>query len=92
MLKPTYKLTHFALLMSGLNFIFFHLPFYRFVIKNVEYTSFSGIINILLLALLMLVVNAFVFYILLYLLRFVGRSLIVLFFILNAVAVYLIKK
>lgn len=91
MLKRNLKLAHFALLMSLVNFLFFHLPFYTFVFKNVDYKSRNGIIIIASLMILMLVVNAFVFYLVFFLSRFVGKFLLVLFFILNAVAVYFIN-
>lgn len=84
-------LTQFVLLMSFLNFVFFHFPFYSFVFNNVDYKSFNGIIIITSLVILMLVVNAFVFYLIFFLSRLVGKFLLVLFFIINAVAVYFIN-
>lgn len=91
MLKSNLKLTHFVLLMSLLNLLFFHFPFYIFVFKNVDYKSLNGIIIITSLITLMLVVNAFVFYLVFFLSRFVGKFLLVLFFIINASAVYFIN-
>jgi len=91
MLKSNFKLTRFAVLMSLLNFLFFHLPFYAFVFKNVDYKSLNGIIIITSLIILMLVANAFAFYLFLFMSRFVGKFLLVLFFILNATAVYFIN-
>ena len=84
-------LTQFVLLMSFLNFVFFHFPFYGFVFNNVDYKSFNGIIIITSLVILMLVVNAFVFYLIFFLSRLVGKFLLVLFFIINAVTVYFIN-
>jgi len=91
MLKNELKLTHFVILMSAINFVFFHWPFYTFVFKNVEYSSFHGISIIVSLIILMLVVNAFLFYILFFLFRKVGKVLLVLFFIGNALSVYFIN-
>lgn len=91
MLKSKLKLTHFALLMSLLNFLFFHFPFYAFVFKNVDYKSLNGIVIITSLVILMLVANAFTFYLVTFLSRYVGKSLLVLFFIINAIAVYFIN-
>ena len=91
MLKSNLKLAHFVLLMSLINFLLFHLPFYTFVFKNVDYKSWNGITIITSLIILMLVVNAFVFYLVFYLSRFVGKFLLVLFFIINAIAVYFIN-
>jgi lipid A ethanolaminephosphotransferase len=91
MLKSNLKLTHFVLLMSLLNFLLFHLPFYIFVFKNVDYKSLNGIIIITSLIILMLVANAFAFYLVFSLSRSVGKFLLILFFIINAIAVYFIN-
>lgn len=91
MLKNNLKITHFALLMSFLNFLFFHFPFYSFVFKNVDYKSLNGIFLIISIMIIMLTVNALIFYLICFLSRYVGKSLLVLFFILNAIAVYFIN-
>ena len=90
-LKNNLKLTHFVLLMSVLNFLFFHYPFFKFVFNNVEYKSLNGITIIISLIILMLVVNSFVFFLIFFLSRFVGKFLLVLFFIINSIAVYFIN-
>ena len=90
-LKNNLKLTHFVLLMSALNFLFFHLPFFNFVFNNVDYKSGNGILLIVSLMILMLVLNAFVFYLLFSLSRYVGKFLLVLFFIINSIAVYFVN-
>ena len=74
-LKNNLKITHFVLLMSLLNFLFFHYPFFKFVINNLEYKSFNGITIIISLIILMLVLNAFVFYLIFFLSRYVGKFL-----------------
>lgn len=91
MFKNNLKITHFVLLMSVLNFLFYHFPFYSFVFKNIDYKSFNGIFLITSLVVIMLVVNAFVFYLICHLSRFVGKFLLVLFFTVNAIAVYFIN-
>lgn len=91
MLKNNVKITHFVLVMSLLNFLFFHYPFYSFVFHNVDYNSGNGILLICSLLILMLVLNAFVFYLIFFLSRYVGKFLLVLFFIINAIAVYFIN-
>ncbi len=88
MFKNDVKITHFVLLMSFLNFLLFHLPFYEFVFKNLDYKSWNGIITIISLIFLMLLANAFVFFLVFFLSRIVGKFLLVLFFITSAVAVY----
>jgi lipid A ethanolaminephosphotransferase len=90
-LKNNLKITHFVLLMSLLNFLFFHLPFFNFVFKNLDYKSISGITIIISLIILMIVLNAFVFYLIFSLSRRFGKFLLVLFFIINAIAVYFIN-
>ncbi|MFZ4671307.1 MAG: phosphoethanolamine--lipid A transferase EptA [Flavobacterium sp.] len=91
MLKNDLKITHFVLVMSVLNFLFFHFPFFTFVIHNIDYKSFNGVLLIFSLMLLMLVLNAFVFYLIFYLSRYFGKALLVIFFIANAIAVYFIN-
>lgn len=89
--KKEIKLIHFVLIMSFLNFLFFHLPFYTFVFNNVDYKSMNGIVLIISLMILMLVANAFAFYLFCFLSRFLGKFLLVVSFIINAIAVYFIN-
>ncbi|CAI2768180.1 phosphoethanolamine--lipid A transferase EptA [Flavobacterium collinsii] len=91
MLKSNLRLTHFVLLMSFLNFVFFHLPFFTYVFEHVDYKSLNGIVLIVSLVILMLVLNAFVFYLIFSLSRYLGKFLLVLFFMINAVAVYFVN-
>jgi len=90
-LKNNLRITHFVLLMSFLIFLFFHLPFYTFVFNNVDYKSLNGIILIVSLVILMLVLNAFVLYLLFSLSRHVGKVLLILFFIVSSIAVYFVN-
>ncbi len=82
---------YFAGLMSLLNFLFFHYPFFKYVFNHLDYKSFNGIILIISLIILMLVLNAFVFYLILYLSRYLGKFLLIVFFIANAIAVYFVN-
>lgn len=91
MLKNNLKITHFVLLLSVANFLFFHLPFYNFVFENVAYKSFNGVLLISSLVVLMLVLNAFVFYLFYFLSNYVGKLLLVFFFIGNAIALYFVN-
>lgn len=91
MLKNNVRITHFVVLMSFLNFLFFHLPFYGYVFNNVDYKSLSGIILIISLVIVMFVANAFVFFLIFFLSRFVGKFLLVLSFIINSIAVYFVN-
>jgi len=89
-LKYNLTINQFVIVSSFLNFLFFHLPFFTFVFKNVDYTSLNGIIIIVSLIILMLVLNAFVFYLICFLSRVVAKLLMVIFFIINSISVYFI--
>lgn len=91
MLKKSLKLELFVLLLSLLNFLFFHLPFFRFVFSNFDYKTFNGIILIVSLVIVMLVLNAFVFYLLYFISRRLAKFLTILFFLINAIAVYFVN-
>jgi len=91
MLKNSIRLTHFALLMSVLNFLFFHLPFFTFVFKNLDYNSLNGLAIVVSTVIAMLVVNYLAFYLICSLPQYVGKFFLVLFFVINAVAVYFIN-
>ncbi|MEI6062545.1 MAG: phosphoethanolamine--lipid A transferase EptA [Bacteroidota bacterium] len=91
MFKNNIKITQFVLLMSFLNFLFFHLPFFTFVFNNLDYKSLNGIAIIISIVILMLVLNALVLYLIFSLSRYVGKFLLALFFLVNAIAVYFIN-
>ncbi|SEH49123.1 lipid A ethanolaminephosphotransferase [Chryseobacterium culicis] len=84
------KLAHFAILMSLLTLLLFHIPFYCFVFKNLKLTSYSGIMLIVNLIVLMIVVNALFYYLIYFLFRFIAKVLMVISFIINSVALYFI--
>ncbi|SOD20169.1 phosphoethanolamine--lipid A transferase EptA [Pedobacter xixiisoli] len=90
-LKINLSLNHYVLIISFLNFLLFHYPFFSFVFNNLNYKSINGILVIVSLVILMLVLNALVFYLIFFLSRIVGKWLLVLFFILNALAVYFVN-
>jgi len=89
-IKSNLKIIHLAILMSFFNLGFFHIPFYNFVLSNIDYKSLNGICLIISLIIVMLVVDAFAFYLIFFLLRVVGKMLVALFFIINAIAVYFV--
>lgn len=91
MLKNNIKITHFVAILSVLNFLFFHLPFFTYVFNNVDYTSFNGVILIVSLVILVFVLNAFVFFLFFSLSHYFGKFLLVLFFMINSVAVYFVN-
>jgi lipid A ethanolaminephosphotransferase len=91
LLKNNIKIIHFVLVISCLNFLLFHFPFFKFVFNNVDYKSLNGINIVICLIILMLIANAFVFFLIFSLSRVVGKFLLVIFFIINAIAVYFIN-
>ena len=91
MLKKKNKLSYFALLISFVNLVLYYLPFYKFVCNNLDVKSLHGVILLVSLTIAALLLNALVFYILLFSLRFVGKWILVVFFIINAIALYFIN-
>lgn len=80
----------FALIMSFLNLVLFHYPFFKFVCQHADYNDLNGTLIIVSLAILIFVANALVFYILCYLSKYVGKAILVIFFILSSIALYFI--
>ncbi len=84
-------LSRFSWMVSALNFVLFHYPFFKFVFGNLDYKSFTGISIIVSLVILMLVANYFVVNLFLFLSKYVGKFLMVLFFLISSVAVYFVN-
>jgi len=91
MFKSKIKLIYYALIVSFLNLILYHYPFYKFVYSIIDIKTLNGVLLLISLLVLTIFLNALVFYIGVQLLRKVGKWLLVLFFIINAVAVYFIN-
>lgn len=91
MFKNNIKITRFALILSVLNFLFFHYPFFKFVLNHLDYKSINGIAIILSLVVLMILMNAFVFYLFLSISKYLGKFLLVITFIISAISVYFIN-
>lgn len=85
------KLSSFALIVSFINVVLYHLPFFKFAYKSIEMNTLNGVVLLVSLVIFALLLNAVVFYILLYLLGRVGKWLIIIFFNINAVAIYFIN-
>ena len=90
-LKNNFKISQFILAISLVSLVLFHWPFYRFVFNNLDYKSLNGVAIVGSLIVIMLALNFFVFYILFFISRRVGKVLMTIFFILNAVSVYFIN-
>ena len=90
MLRKSVKLVQFVSIASVANFLLFHYPFFKYVFNALDYKSLGGIFIIVSLVIAMLVVNAFVLYLIFFLSRFVGKVLLAFFFIVNAIVVYFV--
>lgn len=90
-LKKNLSLLQFAAIMSVLNFVLFHYPFFSFVAKNVDPKSFNGIVILVSLVVLMLIANFFAFYLFLFINRIFGKIILSLFFFFNSIAVYFVN-
>lgn len=90
-LKNNIEINRFALLISLLNFVFFHFSFFKFVFDHVDCTNFNGIFLIVSLVILTVVANTFAFFLIIFLLRIVGKMLLALSFIISSVAVYFVN-
>ncbi|WP_130736086.1 phosphoethanolamine--lipid A transferase EptA [Flavobacterium sp. J27] len=91
MLKSKIQLVPFVLIASFVNFLFFHYPFFKYVFTLLDYTSFSGISLIISLVIAILIANAFVLYLIFFLSRLVGKIVLALVFIINAIVAYFVN-
>lgn len=85
------KASYFALLFSFINLVLYHYPFFKFVFGTIDVKSLNGILLLISLIIAAILANAFFFYLVLFLLRKVGKWLMALFFIINAIAVYFVN-
>lgn len=85
------KLPYYALLVSLINVLLYNLPFFSFVYHDIDRATFNGVMLITSLVVVSVALNAFIFYLGLYLLRILGKWILVLFFTLNALCVYFIN-
>lgn len=92
MLKNSFKLSKFVLLICIMNFLFFHYPFFKYVFSNVDYTTFSGALLCFSMLILVVLANFFFFYILFYISKIVGKIFTIITFLINSVAVYFINS
>lgn len=91
MLNNKISLRLFALIISVLNLLFFHFPFFQFVINSINYKSFNGILLIISLVFAMVIANAFVTYLLFGINRIFGKILFTPLFLINSVALYFVN-
>lgn len=91
MFRKNIKLGYFALIISFINLVLYHFPFYEFVFDNIDVESLDGTLLFISLTILILILNAFVFYIGLFFFRFIAKWLLAIFFSMNAIAIYFIN-
>lgn len=91
MLKKEIKLNYFVLILSCINLVLYHYPFFKFSFNNLNYKSLTGITIIISLFVLAIILNAFVFYIAFFISRIFGKILLIIFFNISAIAVYFIN-
>lgn len=90
MFKKDINITVTAAVLSIINLLLFHIPFYSYVSGNIN-CDFNGFCIMASLLVIMLVANFFGFYLTLFLGRLVGKILIAITFILNSVSIYFIN-
>lgn len=83
-------LTYVCALLSIYTLLAFHYPFFSYVTENVS-CNFGGIWIVVSLAILMPVLNFLIYYLLLYMGRIVGKYIIALTLVINAICIYFIN-
>lgn len=91
MLKNKLSTSAFVLVLSVVNAVLFHFPFFRFVFENVDYKSLNGIIIVSCLMILMVVFNFFMMYLIFSISRRFGKGLMIILFLCSSVALYFIN-
>ena len=79
-----------SLVLSIFTTLAFHIPAFKAVLDNIE-SGWNGILIFVSVAILMLAVNYFFYYLLLWLGRFVGKIIIAFTFIADAISLYFIN-
>lgn len=89
-LKEKTDLTRVSSALSLFTLVAFHAPFFRLVLDNIE-GGFNGVLITGGLVVLMLALNFFFYYLVLFLGRFVGKCILAFTFIANAISLYFIN-
>ena len=80
----------FALILSIFTLVAYHVPFFKFVLANVE-SGLNGTVIVASLALIMLAANFLVYYLILFLTRIAGKCILAFTFIANSLSLYFIN-
>lgn len=89
--KKEISLTLLCIVLSAFTLIAFHIPFFRQVISNIE-GGFNGVLITGGLGIIMLTLNFFIYYLLLFAGRMVGKVILAITFIGNAITLYFINS
>jgi lipid A ethanolaminephosphotransferase len=89
--KKEISLTLLCIVLSAFTLIAFHIPFFRQVINNIE-GGFNGVLITGGLGIIMLTLNFFIYYLLLFAGRMVGKVILAISFIGNAITLYFINS
>ena len=89
LLRRPISLTLFAAVLSIFTLLAYHYPFFSYVMNNVEggWNSFQITASLLVI---MLALNFFAYYLILYLCRIVGKCILAFTFIANAISLYFV--
>ena len=90
-LKEKTSLTSVSLTLSAFTWFTYHAPFFRQVLDKIE-GGFNGVLITVSLAILMLALNFFFYYLVLYAGRFVGKCILAFTFIADAGTLYFINS
>ena len=84
------RLTVFAAILSAFTLLAYHFPFFGYVADNVT-GGFNSFVIISSLIVMMLALNFFIYYLVLYLGRIVGKCILAFTFLANSVSLYFIN-
>ena len=85
------SLTRFSIILSIINFLFYHFGFFRYSFDKIDINGFSSIMLIICLFVIVLVANFFAFFLIISLFRKAGKILIAICFVLSAISAYFIN-
>lgn len=88
--KEKASLATVSIVLSVFTLVAFHFPFFRLVLENIE-GGFNGVLITGGLGILMLALNFFFYYLVLFLGRFVGKCILAFTFIADAISLYFIN-
>ena len=90
-LKRPISLQAECMILSAFTLAAYHIPFFRLVLDKIE-GGFNGVLITAGLAVLMLALNHFFYYLVLYTGRFVGRCILAFTFVADAISFYFINS